>query len=169
MYGKISMLKVDDGYLVGFYRGEWGGSLFWFSKDGKKYYQISDDELVQFIKRNGKNYAIQGLAHLGMSEGGVIKIEKINGKWKSKEYLKLPTAPDAIALDNDDFIIVTSKSLLKVDNNIKISVLIDRAVWYNGLYPNSIVVKKNIVYAGMRAGVFKYNLTTNKQNWLLNY
>ena len=170
MYGKISLLKVEDGYLVGFYHGEWGGSLFWFSSDGKKYYKISNDEIVQFITRDGRNYAIQGLAHLSMSEGSIILIGNEKGKRTSGEFLKLPTAPDAIALDNHhDFIVITSKSLLRIDGNNKISILIDRGIWYDGLYTNSMVIKDNIIYAGMRAGVFKYNLSTGQQNWLLPY
>jgi hypothetical protein len=63
MMGRLSATPVDDGYLVGFYRGEWGGHLYWFSKDGEDHYQISDDEIVQFIKHHEKIFAIQGLAH----------------------------------------------------------------------------------------------------------
>jgi hypothetical protein len=39
--GTLPYIRVDKGYLVGFNRGEWGGSLYWFSKDGKQYYKIS--------------------------------------------------------------------------------------------------------------------------------
>jgi hypothetical protein len=170
MSGKISLLGVEDGYLIGFYRGEWGGYLYWFSKDGKHHYLISDHEIVQFIKRNGIIYAIQGLAHLGMSEGSIIKIEKQSNKWVAQEYLQLPTAPDAIALDaNNDFIVITSKSLLKINNDKTIAMLVERGVWYDGLYTNSMIIKDNIVYAGMREGVFKFNLSTGNQEWLLPY
>jgi hypothetical protein len=31
---KLSSIQVTDGYLVGYYRGEWGGHLDWFSKNG---------------------------------------------------------------------------------------------------------------------------------------
>ncbi len=34
--GLIDASEVDDGYLVGFNRGEWGGELYWFSKNGQK-------------------------------------------------------------------------------------------------------------------------------------
>jgi len=167
---RLSILKVEDGYLIGFYRGEWGGHLDYFSKNGKDHYLISGDEIVQFIKKDSKIFAIQGLAHMGMSEGSIIKITKENGKWTSKEYLKLPTAPDAIGLDrNKNFIVITSKSLLKVDSNAKINVLIEQGIWYARLYTNSIVIKDDIVYAGMRAGVYKYNLQTGRQEWLLPY
>lgn len=170
MAGKISLLEVEDGYLIGFYRGEWGGYLYWFSRDGKHHYLISNDEIVQFIKRNGINYAIQGLAHLSMSEGSIIEIEKQSDKWIAKEYLQLPTAPEAIGLDaNNNFIVITSKSLLKINNDKTVVVLIEKGVWYDGLYTNSLIIKDEIVYAGMRAGVYKYNLSTGKEEWLLPY
>ncbi|HWD87638.1 MAG TPA: hypothetical protein VG367_05885 [Mucilaginibacter sp.] len=166
--GKISVIRVDDGYLAGNYRGEWGGDLYWFSDNGKKYYKISDDEVVQFIKRDNQIYAIQGLAHLGMSEGSIIKIEKSNNKWIAIEYLKLPTAPEAIALDKDkNFIIITSKSLLKIGSLSHAKFLIEKGMWYY-LYPTSMVIKDNIVYSGMRAGIFRYNLATGEQKWLMD-
>ena len=169
MHGIISLLSVDDGYLVGFDRGEWGGYLYWFSKEGKKHYQVSTDQIVQFIKKSSEVYAIQGLAHMGISEGSIIKIKKLKNKWISKEYLKLPTAPFAIALHNTSFIVITSKSLFEITNDNKISTLVETGIWNTGLYPNSIVVSGNKAYAGMRAGVFEYDLLSRKQNWLLPY
>ncbi len=169
---KLSALPVTDGYLVGFFRGEWGGHLDWFSKDGKDHYPISDDEIVQFIKTDGGNYAIQGLNHMGESRGSVVAIEKKATKWVSKEYLKLPLAPYAIASDSKkNFFIITSNSLLKIDSNKKITTLIKKGVWNSGFYSNSIsiVVRDNIVYAGMRAGVYKYSLLTRREEWLLPY
>jgi hypothetical protein len=166
--GQSSFLTVDDGYLVGSYRGEWGGNLFWYSNDGKKHYEISDDEVVQFIKREGKNYAIQGLAHLGSSEGSIINIEKVGGKWTAKEYLKLPKAPEAIALDSkNNFIIVTSKSLIKVDSNFNVTTLVERGLWYEGSDPTGLIIYNDIVYFGMRGGIYKFNLLTGAQEWLV--
>lgn len=167
---KISFLKVDDGYLVGFYRGEWGGNLSWFSPDGNKRYKISEDEVVQFIRRNGKNYAIQGLAHLGMSKGSIISIEKIRDKWIAKQYLQLPTAPYAISLDKENnFLIITSKSLFMVDSSATIHTLINRGLWWNRFYPTSIVVKDSLVFVGMRYGVYEYNSESGEKIWLTNH
>jgi len=167
--GSRSVIKVDDGYLVGFYRGEWGGNLYWFSQDGKTNYEISDHEIVQFIKRDSNIYAIEGLAHLGRSDGSIIEIVKINKKWTVVEYLKLPSAPDGIGLDqNNNFLIITSESLLSVDTDLKINMIIKEGFWRAALYPTSLVIKDNIAYMGMRKGVFKYDLTTNKQEWLMS-
>jgi hypothetical protein len=166
--GKRSVLQVDDGYLIGFYRGEWGGNLYWFSSDGANKYKVSNDQIVQFKMRDNKIYAIEGLAHLSMSEGSIVEIKKDNGKWTSKEYLKLPSAPEAIELDSkNNFIIVTSSSLLSIDNYNHIDTLIATGMWDSYLYPNSLVNQNDILFIGMRKGVFKYNLLTKKDEWLL--
>lgn len=116
--GSRSVIQVDDGFLVGFYRGEWGGNLYWFSKDGKQKYEISNHEIVQFIKRDNKIYAIEGLDHGSISEGSIIEVNKLDEKWRAIDYLKLPSAPAGIDLDiNNRFIIITSNSLLTIDTN----------------------------------------------------
>ncbi|MDX2046794.1 MAG: hypothetical protein SFU87_08405 [Chitinophagaceae bacterium] len=167
MRGKRSVLKVDDGYLVGFWKGEWGGCLFWFNNDGKQRYQVSGDMIVQFLKRNNKYYAIEGLAHLSMSDGSVIEIEKANGKWTTKEYVRLHFAPYAADIDSkNNFIIVTSDNLLSVDTNKKVDTLITEGFW-GGLYPTSMVIKRDVAFVGMRHGVFRFYLPTKKQEWLM--
>jgi hypothetical protein len=166
--GRRSILEVDDGYLVGFHRGEWGGNLYWFSKDGTKKYEISRHEIVQFIERDKKIYAIEGLTHLSISEGSIIAIDKKDNKWTVKEYLRLPSAPDAVQLDSkDNFVIVTSSSLFSIDKKRKIDTLIKVGMWEYNLYPSSMVIQDNKVYIGMRKGVYKFDLGTKKDEWLL--
>jgi len=161
--------KVDDGYLVSFFKGEFGGNVFWFSADGKDDYEIPGGyQVVQFIKRDGKIYGIEGLAHLSLSSGSIIEFLKINGKWTAKDYLRLPKAPHAVKLDSKgNFIIVTSPALLSVDRNANIKTLISEGIWYPYLYPSSLAIDKNIVYIGMRKGVYQYNLNTAQSAWLM--
>jgi hypothetical protein len=166
--GRRFVTAVEDGYLIGFNRGEWGGTLYWFSKDGTKKYKISNDQIIQFKIRNKKIYAIEGLSHLSISEGRIIEIKKENGIWTSVEYLKLADAPEALDLDNkNNFVIVTTSSLVLVDTNKKLKVLIAKGIWDYFLYPNSLVIQNENLYIGMRKGIFKYNTKTKKQEWLL--
>ncbi|QEC77342.1 SMP-30/gluconolactonase/LRE family protein [Mucilaginibacter ginsenosidivorax] len=168
--GEVSYLKVDDGLIIGFNRGEWGGSLYWFTADGKKHYKISNDQVIQFTQKDGRNYAIQGLNHMGFSQGSIITIDKKNGRWTSNTYFKLPDAPEVFTTDNaGDFYIVTSSRILKINKSGKAVTLIADGFWSQGLYPNSVVVKDGILYAGMRGGVLKYEIKNNKQTWLLNH
>lgn len=164
--GNISFLKVDDGYLVGFNNGEFGGNLFWFSPNGKKHYNImSGGQIVQIIERNSKIYAIQGF----QSFGSIINIQKENNVWVAKQHLDLPDGPEIVALDSQqDFIIIASTSMLKVNKTMNICKLIDTAIWSHRANANSIIIKNNIVYVGLFGGVFQYDLNTDKQYWLLN-
>jgi hypothetical protein len=182
--GLIDVFEVEDGYLVGFNRGEWGGELYWFSKDGKKRYEISRHQIVQFIKRDNKIYAIEGLAHLG-TKGSIIEIEKQKRKWVAKEFLKLSTAPEAIQLDSkENFVVVTfgtdwsfdeggnviinaSPGLFSIDREADVDTLVKVGIWGDYLYPSSMVIQNDVVYIGMRKGVYKFDLTTKREEWLL--
>ena len=183
--GLSDVEEVDDGYLTGFNRGEYGGELYWFSKDGKKRYEVSGHQIVQFIKRDDKIYAIAGLAHLTTSKGSIIEIEKKKKKWVATEYLKLPTTPVAIQLDSKgNFIVVTdginwsfnkagmcvinaTPGLFSIDRDANIDTLVKAGMWGDYLYPSSMVIQNGVVYIGMRKGVYKFDLTTKKDEWLL--
>jgi len=180
--GLIDAFEVDDGYLVAFNRGEWGGELYWFSKDGKKKYEISKQQITKFIERDDKIYAIEGISHLGMSKGGIIEVKKKKRKWKTTEYLKLPTAPEAAQLDSkNNLVVVTSSgifldsnknfgvvpsSLLSIDSNANVDTLVKAGMW-DYLYPSSLIIQDDIVYIGMKRGVYKFDLVTKKEEWLL--
>jgi hypothetical protein len=56
--------------------------------------------------------------------------------------------------------------LLSVDINKNTDTLIATGMW-DYLSPGSLVIKNDIVFIGMRKGVFKYNLVTKKEEWLL--
>ena len=183
--GLIDVIEVEDGYLVGFNRGEWGGELYWFSKNGKKRYEISGHQIVQFIERDNKIYAIEGLAHLTMTGGSIIEIEKQKRKWVAKEFLKLDTAPEAIQLDSKgNFIVVTfgtswsldksgktvinaTPGLFSIDREANIETLVEDGILGYYLYPSSMVIQNDVVYIGMRKGVYKYDLATKRDEWLL--
>ena len=184
--GLIDAIEVEDGYLVGFNRGEWGGELYWFSKNGKERYEISGHQIVQFIERDNKIYAIEGLAHLGLTGGSIIEIKKQKRKWVAKEFLKLPTTPRAIKLDSKgNFIVVTfgtdwsfgkgemgviinaTPGLFLIDRDANIDTLVKDGMWGDYLYPSSMVIQNDIVYIGMRKGIYKFDLSEKKDEWLL--
>jgi hypothetical protein len=167
MRGKRSVVKVVDGYLVAFWRGEFGGYLYWFSDNGITRKLISPAMIVQFLKRDNKIYAIEGLAHMSISEGSIVEIKKVNDSWTTSEYLTLPFAPYAARLDTkNNFIIVTSDDLLSVDINRNVDTLVKEGFW-PGLYPTSMVIQNDICYIGMRQGVLKFDLLKRRQKWLV--
>lgn len=171
-YSERNVAKVDDGYLVGFYGGEWGGRLYWYSSDGKENYKISDDMVEQYVKRGNTLYAIQGLAHMGISRGSIIRLTKVGGKWTSNEFLKLSSAPAAITLDDKkNFIVITHHSLLQINKDAEVTVLIDKGFWIEYLYPTRATIEliKDSYYIGLRGGVLRFNRVTKSQEWLMPY
>lgn len=138
--GKQTHLKIDDGWLVGFDKGEWGGSLIWVDETGSHYEKIIRGNIKNLFEIDGAIYAVEGLAHLAHSQGQILQIKKIANQWKAEQKIALPTAPFATTLTSqNEFLIVTSKSLLKIDQRFDVIPLIEEGFWAEGLYPNSIL------------------------------
>ena len=165
--GKKSFIKVNDGYLVAFWRGEFGGSMFWFSNDGTSQYKIPGASAIQFLSRNDEIFAIDGLDHLDMSSGQILKITKVNDKWVANTYVELPFAPYTILLDSkNDFLVVMSSNLIRITKKKRIRTILKTDFW-QGLYPTSSVIEDNNIYIGMRKGIYQVNLVTKETKWLL--
>ncbi len=161
--GTKTFIEVSDGYLVSFNGGENASKLFWYSKNGQENDLISKNMIMQFIKRDDKIYAIEG-----STNGSVLEIKKQGNKWTATENTKLPSSPDAIGIDdNKNFIIVTTDNIIQVNQDGTIKTLLKEGFWSIALYPNSLFVKGDLIYVGMRKGVLRFNRTTKKQEWLM--
>lgn len=169
--GGSTFAAVDDGWLVGFNQGEFGAALHWFSHDGKRNYKISDHQVVDFFTLPDGIHAIEGLAHLSMSEGSVIRIArpKAGAHWEAISIAKLPFAPCAVSLRRDGTMLITlSDSLVSIGPDRKIHTLLPDAPW-GGLYPSSSILLPDELrlYIGMRQFVGEFDLTTNKFRFLI--
>lgn len=166
--GRQVNLKVDTGWLVGFDKGEWGGNLFWFNEDGSNYQKIAFGNIKNLFAIDGQIFVTEGLAHLSMSDGQIFKVEKKNNEWSIEKKVDLPDAPYATTLTKDnEFLIVTSKGLLKVNKEFKIETLIAEGFWSIYLYPNTILVEGQNIFIGMRGGVLRTQIDkVENQQWL---
>jgi len=169
--GGSAFAAVDDGWLVGFNQGEFGAALYWFSHDGKESYEVSNHQVVDFFTRKDGLYAIEGLAHLSLSEGSIIRISRPqpHAHWQASVVTTLPYAPYAISVRRDGTMLVTlSDELVTVSNDFKINTL-DSAPLWRGLYPNSSVLDSDErkLYIGMRQYVGELDLSTKKFRFLI--
>ena len=169
--GGSAFAAVDDGWLVGFNQGEFGAALYWFSRDGKRNYKISNHQIVDFVALSNGLYAVEGLAHLSLSRGSVIRIlrPKAGARWTAKTVTKLPFAPYAVSSRRDGTMLITlSDSLVAVGPDHKIRTLLADVPW-SGLYPNSSVLSadEKKLYLGMRQFVGEFDLTTRKLRLLI--
>ena len=152
--------KVSNGWLLWVNHGEWGGRVEWFSPDGTRHYKVSNDQIAAYAKTPHGLFAVQGLAHLGMSQGTLLKLtQNAANKWEAKTIVDLKDAPFALLPENGAFVIVTSRQLVRVvvpaPGVPTLTPLVQNAFWW-GMYPNSLVLAPNgDYYIGMRGGIVR--------------
>lgn len=169
--GASAFARVDDGWLISFNQGEFGAALYWFSRDGNRNYKVSDHQVVDFCSLPDGLHAIEGLAHLSMSQGSIIRIARPqpNAPWQATTVLKLPFAPYAVSVCRDGTMFVTlSDSLISVAKDRKTTTLLSDPPW-SGLYPNSSVFTsgEDKLYIGMRQFVGEFDVATKKLRLLI--
>lgn len=167
---RVSVFRVDDGWLVGFDGGEWGGALWWFSPDGEDRYRISEDRIKAFLSTEHGLLALEGLDHLGLSQGRILRFARgAGGRWEATLFVDLEDAPYAVAREDDgSLIVVTSRRLVRVRPDRTLDVLVDDAFW-SVLYSNSVVVgPSGAISIGMRGGVARVrkDVEAYRVSWL---
>jgi hypothetical protein len=118
-------IRVDDGWLVGSDRGEWGGELAFIKEDGSS--EIVRRGNVNAIHKLGERYiAVMGLSHIGVSRGTVFDLSLQNdGSWQATTWKILPAAPKSSHRISDEEVLVIVESsggiLLREDGRMKMA------------------------------------------------
>lgn len=88
-------LRIQNGWLVGSDRGEWGGELVYLPDSGEP--QVILRENVEDIYYLGERIvAVTGLAHLGSNSGVVFSLNfREDGSWEAEPWVQLPGAPQS--------------------------------------------------------------------------
>lgn len=166
-----AIARVEDGWLVGFDFGEFGGGLCWISEDGLDSYRISDHRIVDFVPEGDEVVAIEGLAHLVFDEGSVIRIAwcEDNARWIVRREIPLPGKPFAMSLQPGVGLMITlTDRLCLLRSGNAIDTLLAGAPWRR-LYPSSSVLGPDgrTLYIGMRRFVVEVELATSEVRYLV--
>ncbi len=73
--GLADFISYDDGWLIAYDAGEFGGALIWLPKDGDSYF-ISNNNTQDLQQVGDVVYAAEGLDHLSLTEGGIRAIRR---------------------------------------------------------------------------------------------
>ena len=138
--------NANPGTFIGTNMGEWGGQLKFINDEEE--YTILNENICGIIAYNDSIYVLTGLTHLGISEGKIVKIESINGKWDHTIISKFNSSPETFAIFENKLYIVTSNGLI-VFNGYNIKQLLEKQFW-TSLYPNSVFINDKIIGIGMR-------------------
>ncbi len=86
-------LRINDGWLAGSSRGEWGGELVLIPDNGKAI-KLLDDNIEDIYKLGERYITTTGLAHLTMNNGMIFELKRDeDGNWFEKPWKKLPGSP----------------------------------------------------------------------------
>ncbi len=146
--GARKTIEVNNGWIVSYDAGEFGGGLWWFSSDGLKKKHLAYEKVTAFFKTY--------LGLIGIGRKNILLLNQdINQEWFSENFLSFrgsETCP-AVAETDSTILIVKNLSLIRVYLSKKYEI-IHRNITWGGLYPNSIVIKSNgEIYIGMRHAV----------------
>lgn len=101
-------LKVQNGWLVGSSRGEWGGELVFVGNKGERHFLLNQN-IENIYTLGKKRIALVGLAHLGGNYGEVYElIQGKDSKWKARLWRGLPGAPHSSSKTSPDEIFIST-------------------------------------------------------------
>lgn len=83
---------VENGWLLGSDRGEWGGSLVFKSNSGEQQ-NIIDDNIEDIYKFSYGYIVTAGLGHMGLSRGSIYLVTIENGKYIAEKLHSLVAPP----------------------------------------------------------------------------
>ena len=169
MKGRRHVLAIGGGFLVGFDAGEWGGALYWFGKDGSGQQKLAGENVRGLVALGpDAALAIEGLAHLGISEGRVRWLERKGGAFAAAGETALPDAPQTHAAAGDTLYVLTTSSLVRIGLDRRITVV--QPVQTPGLYPDSMAIDPGgALWIGMRQLVLRLSPGRRRfaETWLV--
>ena len=168
-------IHVSDGWIVGYYRGEFGGHLCWYGDDGVDTYKITNHNVVQFFAWLGNLYAIEGCAHLGIADGSLLRLERDNddGRWTAVQVLDLDDAPySVVERESGSLLITLSKHIVEVRRDMVLRTILDLSdsnFGWSHLYPKTSVLSadEQKLYIGMRQFVAELDIRSGRLRYLL--
>jgi hypothetical protein len=168
--GRRHVLAAGDGFLVGFDAGEWGGSLYWFDKDGGRQRKLAGENVRGLVALGpDAALALEGLAHMSLDEGRVRWLERRGGAFQAAGETPLPASPQThVAIPGGAVYVLTTKSLVRVTPDRRVTVV--QPVSTYGLYPDSMAIDPGgALWIGMRQLVLRLAPARDRftETWLV--
>ena len=159
MKGRESKLKLQNGWLLGFDAGEFGGGL-WFANDDGTTVELSTENVHGVFATTQGALVLAGLAHMGLDSGKVFIVPKVvRSSSDLKTLVELDGAPQAFTeISDGSELIVTTHGIWSVSSTGASAALLHRYRRDLGmLYPNSVAAAPDgTIYVGMRLFVVRY-------------
>ena len=153
------VMRVEDGILVGFNGGEFGGRLWWTDGSGGNAYavphigrcrDIADtgrpsppfraENVKALVRSGGRIFVMTGLTFFGPHQGEFSLVERSQGKWQTCLARNLEGEPIAQTADGaDSWFVMTDIGLVHVDVHGAMRKFGSFSLIEEGFYPSSMV------------------------------
>lgn len=145
-------LEVDEGLLVAYDSGEFGGGLIWFDARGRLRQTITSANTLRVVATSRGPVAFTGLSHMMTDEGHVVRLTRRGAGWRFTSRV-LPGAPRVVSPQADgSFLVVTTEDLVKITEGLQV-VHLHHGAWRD-LYPTTLVEDADgSFFIGMRYAI----------------
>jgi hypothetical protein len=168
--GLRTAIHYENGWLLAYDAGEWGGGLWLTNEDGSKTKRILDSNVRAVIPFNGGILVLSGLAHI-MDFGNAFIFSSPNGLDISLQHaMQLDGEPSAPAKAPDGSVFfVTTYGLCRITKTGELQRLTYFPKWVRQQYPNSMAITPDgTIFIGMRMFVLKLRPDDGySEEWLL--
>jgi hypothetical protein len=167
------VVAVDNGWLIGFNGGEYGGSLWWYPSEPGPGKKLSDRNVrdIMLVSAGRAALVFVGVAHMGVVEGSVLLVTHGDGNWRIQNRSDLPGAPELVmSSGTGGAVVITTGSIDRVSEAGEVEHLARPN--YLGLYPRSAVLAPNgEIVIGMRffVGVLRPTPEGYRHDWYVPF
>jgi hypothetical protein len=163
------VFEADDGWIVMFDHGEFGGGIEWFARAGGEPRSIfvgthQQDEITpQNVNRamaaDGVIYVLQGLAHQGIHEGQLAKIWREHDHFTNHVIARYSSEPvEWIRRDDGTWLIATWSAIWQTRDGAPSTIVANFPDIMS--YPTSLVsTADGTLFVGTRGGVVRLSPT----------
>lgn len=170
--GRRHTLKVDDGWLIGFNAGEWGGSVWWASPDGSELRVLDDDvHILDFFELGGRIWAPSEYIK-GHSEIHVLELVRDStGAWQIRRGPELRAGADAAVVAGERLLIASIAGVDQMSADGRLTTLFE-VDWFvdHPRVPRSILrAEDGTIYIGMNHAVVRLEQSPDGyvEQWLI--
>jgi len=170
--GLRTAIRYQNGWLIAYDAGEWGGGLWLTNEDGSKTKRIIDSNVRAVMPFDDGILVLSGLAHMGTDFGNAFIFSNPNGlEMPLQRTMWLDGEPSAPAIASDGAVFfVTTYGLCKITRTGELQRLISFPKWTRQQYPNSMAISPDgTIFIGMRMFVLRLRATPAgySEDWLL--
>ena len=113
--------RVGSGWVLGTNMGEFGGGAWFVEADGRARVLLSQN-ISGVIEFAGTRYLLQGLGHMGISDGSVLRMDETPGGVELRRMVELPAAPRTIAVMGEQLLQATAAGVAVVSPSFEIEL-----------------------------------------------